>query len=469
MKKILSRLAAGEKLAESEALRAAMGAAARKRAEEMSWTRVARQYEGLYEELLSQPPPPRCSLPPKPLPELRLRAAMTPPAPQREVRAKDTRAVPHLAAWSVELRRQGLSHEAEMVEDALSAALPEHPDTHATRAAAAEAAWRWHDAVAHWDAFLGTCPDARRSTGLARKAICQARAGAFPAARRTLSSGAGGFDILLCAAEIATSFGTAADAAAAWHRCTSQYPDRIEGFLGLARQDLRLAKFAEADALLEHVRQIWPESAEAAALWARAADDRGDFALAEGRWRHVFAAHARREAILIAAARHFGLMADRASCEALCAGIDIDENVHSEVMLQFHVAGWAWDLAVDECRRLVQRRPAEVTQRLLHAELLMRRGTQEALQEALEALLMLRRLSPASIEIMPPLAHALIATGADEEAKVLIDAIPEERSDRQAELLRVWCRLMSAREQEGLGYWRAVFLAFGFASPLAEP
>lgn len=455
------------RLAGDHALRARMASAARSRAEALAWSNVARQYEAVYSKLMAEPVPmakPLVAavpdLPPISGPKTARGAvwAATPLA--------DVTAFASLSAWSDRLRREGLEAEAGMVVDALAAS---HPGLAATREALARAAaaeWRWFEAADQWDQFLRLCPEDRRGEVLAELAFAQAQTGAIVLAQATLAKGKGCFEALLATARLAEDFATPDQALAAWTDCSEQYPDRIDAFLGLAAHHLRQAQFDAAEELLDHLRRVWPDAAKVAALWARSADEAGlSRRIAAQRWDRVLTLHGSAPSVLLSCARHLGLSADLVACKALLAHVATDPCQQTEILLRYHIAGGDFVQAADQARQAVALRPADLAKRLRLADVLLRLGTQPAQAEALAILQYLQDHAPEAAILRASLAIALIATGDEGAAHSAIDALPEERTDAQAGLLRLWARVRSERDAAAQTHLRTLIVGFGYTMP----
>jgi len=366
-----------------------------------------------------------------------------------------------VTGWVAGLRDQGLTHEADLLGSALVRAMPQNSDSYEVRALAAEALWNWREAVEQWTGFLRRCPESRRSEGVTRKALALARGGDLTAARRSLEAGGKNLQSRLCAAAIETAFGSEQAARSLWQNCTFQFPDQIDGFLGLARLHLQQSRFDEAEALIDHIRKVWPESTQADLLWARSSDDRRDRQSAMARWRGVLAVHAGKADIILSYARHCGLWGLDQRLNEFLKTQDIGPQILIEARLRFHLSRGDIGAACEQAQMALIGSPRSLDFRLRLAWLLIRRGTAGAWSQAADLLQALQSYAPDEAHLFVPLALTLTATGREKEAEKLLATLSPDRLDAGAQWLRLWKMFLETENLEGLAIWRTLTFEFG--------
>lgn len=457
-------VAAIAKLSSDVNLRTRMAKAARTAAEQLAWGKVVEQYQTVYRSVWVEKNHRSVAIPMTRLPDLVHGASLKTISPdQNDLTLISTPTqFKTFTPWIEQFLRQGLVGEAAMMLQSLVVTAPQGCDASWARAVTAEYEWRWRDAERHWSHFIRSCPEEQRMAALIRKASCQAEASDLPAAGQTFASVRDSCEELRCSAALASRYASSKEALAIWKNYTILYPDQVSGFIGLASELLAQAQFDTADSLLNHARRVWPDDPELWILWASTAVNAGNVERAESRWSQVIARHGYLEAISVPYAWYLGISGKARVRDAFMKDANLNAKMQSEFLLSYYVAACDWASALDAGRQTVNHSIRDPSRRERYARLLLRQGSSAATDEAVEILSELHRISPRSAVVVPALARAFIAKEAAEAALALIESMPPERTDPKAESLRLWSRMLKAKNVEALRAWRAAFVGFGF-------
>ena len=291
-------------LADDQRKREQMGSNARRRAEELSWHSSARQYERLYENVLSGVPAPS--------PTRRQLGAAKAAVLQVSAIRNETSGIA-IQSRSIRTRHVSGKLALEYCDYAKAAfhfeacvnTIPDDYESLAGQAASAEARWKWSIATEQWQKVLRLAPAERAMEIKARIANCHVQRGDILAAKSIADDLRASFYGPATLARIA-ALSNQNEAGEYWSQCTIQYPEEINGFIGRAAHLIDRWKLDEAEKLLSHVVRVWPESAHASALWASNSGFFRDWETADMRWHAVLPRFGSNRAIREAYARYVG-------------------------------------------------------------------------------------------------------------------------------------------------------------------
>ena len=440
-------------------LRHEMGQRSRARAEELAWPNIIRQYELFYESLLRRAPSkgeikpavPRkvgsgAGHPEKMGPYLPLHLAVA--------RAVDSDS---MECRGYTLLQQGLYDRAKALFEALVTAHPRDHRGYAGLALTAEGQWNWSVAIKQWDKCRELATSENSIQAIARKAHCLVEMGKIDAARGLFQSIGDRFDGLEGLAHLLTLEGSFELASTRWEECTKQFPDQIGGFLGMAALFIDHGEYIEAEKLLSHVVAVWPDSKDAAVLWARCATDARELETADARWRNVLNRHASQLDVHAEYARHVAISNDPPPVITHL----VQHPVRlAEMLLQYHLARDDYEAAIEEARKLVEWEAQKLAPRLRLATLLMWCGSKEAQKDSLLIFQDLLRQSPESVLIKTHLIEACIRSDLESEARDLLSSIPAEDKRVGVEILRAWARHCENTDPAGCHCWQTIFFDF---------
>jgi glycosyltransferase involved in cell wall biosynthesis/tetratricopeptide (TPR) repeat protein len=442
--------------------RRAMGRRARQRGIDLDWRNAVVPYEELYAKLLSEP---------KRVTRERLALRDRLPAEREEdaeggasrpaflAPVADQRKLAGLDGWGHALLEANLRGEAAVLFRQLRVAAPDDYRGFAGSARVAEEEWNWAGATKLWESCLEIAPYENRVQAIVGKARCLAQTGSLGEATSLLSSIDETFEGLEGLAQIAALEGSGELALKRWERCVTQFPDRVEGFLGLATRLLKEDRFPEAEETIAHAVAVWPESAESRAAWALSATLAANWTAAGDRWKEVLPSlpgcpsHFAR-----GYARYLAVVGERAEVDKYLERIAHRPIASAAFAGAYALAGGDTEAAIAQACRLVDLDGDKPRNWARVAILLM---LQNEASTALSILLRISRRSPDSILVKVWLAAALIANGRNEEAASLLRSIPSEAGSAQVEIVRAWYEHHLAANAGAVAIWKAVFLEFG--------
>ena len=346
--------------------------------------------------------------------------------------------------------------EAFCLFESLAAAIPNDRRGHAGLAITAEQQWRWSKAIQHWDHCLAISKSVVDLQATARKAHCLTQIGSVEKAEALFGSIGDEFEGLEGLAQIATIQNAQPIAAKLWDKCILRFPDQISGFLGKARLLLSQEAYSEADALLSHIVLVWPESPEAAALWAQCALNAKKWDDAEARWETIMARRLVHRTIHIGYARYLAARGAPSVADAYIEILDDRPNARCEFLISYYLAGTDYGEAIKHAHDLVKLEPEVPWQQVQLASIFMLHGSTEKLWSALEILRSLFESSPDSIEVKLLLITALIQARINQTAKDLIRTIPGGERRVEIEVLRAWREYQLSNETVAKERWNGI-------------
>jgi glycosyltransferase involved in cell wall biosynthesis/predicted Zn-dependent protease len=450
-------------LQQDVALRHDMGRRARARAEELAWPRLIRRYESFYEDLLSCPPkfdqPNSIAVSTQigSAADIAEQANKYPRSSASEEGAADA---DYVASNGNSLLKAGLFSEAESLFQAQVSIFPDDHHWYAWLARTAECQWNWKAAVETWNKCLSLAPQESRIEAIAAKSHCLIQLGKVNEARELFESIADRFEGLSGLARIAQLEGAMETAGARWEECTIQFPDQISGFLEKATFYLDSGWFRAADALLNHVLSVWPDSKEACVLCTEAAVAEGDWGSAKVRWRTLLANHITDPTVCGRYGRHVATCNNSSEISAFVTGLADHPVARAAFLLEFHLARHEYDAAIEQAQRFVRWHPQKSLHRLQTAVLMMLQGSKEALRQALSLLHDLLGGSPESVLIKVQLIEAYIRSGLESEAKNLLKTIPTDDIRVEVEIFRAWARHHDKNDADAMLSWKILFFDF---------
>jgi predicted Zn-dependent protease len=327
---------------------------------------------------------------------------------------------------------------------------------YAGAAITAECQWNWPRAIELWDRCLGAAPEFGAVQSLSRKANCLVQIGRIREAKGILRDLTEHFEGLEGLAQISTLQEAPSAAIERWEQCTIQFPDQVAAFLGKAGVLLQSQQYGEADALLDHVVAVWPDSAAAGALWAQCATLAKDWDRARARWETVLARHSSHPDARKGYARYLAATSAEEAAKRFFAQLNDNAVALSEALLDFHLARDDLGRAVEEAHKLVLLESEKPWHWFTEAIFRMRHGTPESLNEATRILEDMHERCPVSVPVAVQLAEAYIRRNLGQRADELIRAIPDE--DRRAEvaILRAWASQREGRDLVAKQTWDAL-------------
>ena len=164
----------------------------------------------------------------------------------------DEQQTPILESRAYQLLDEGLYENAGVIFSMLAKQSPSERAGHAGLAWAAERQWRWKDAIHHWNDCIAL-GDHLRDDAVARKAACLVEIGKVQEASQLLSSVRHRPEAMEGLARLAALQQPQDMARQAWEDCITEFPGRIEGYLGKARFLISREAYDEADELLGRV------------------------------------------------------------------------------------------------------------------------------------------------------------------------------------------------------------------------
>lgn len=346
------------------------------------------------------------------------------------------------------LLNDGMFQEAA---DTFAAVLTTDSDArggHVGSAWAFEAMWDWRKAIGHWSrcAEVGSAADAKYS--LARTGYCLLQVGQVEQARAALALAGDEFIVFETLARIAEYQGGPQEAREAWQTCTSQFPDVPAGFIGHALFLFSRADYDFADELLAHVVEVWPESAEAAVLFAKCAVSAKRFDDAEQRWSAVIAAHPRAREANLGYIRYLVAINDETRIAAYLVAMEASSLRYAECLLEYHLAHDDLGQAADQARHVARLERQKPWHRTTLVGILMRHGGPDQLKEALKISVDLHLAAPESVAVKCQLAEALIRSDRRTDAETVIQSLPPGDRRVDVEILRAW--LAGTKEEAGV-------------------
>jgi tetratricopeptide (TPR) repeat protein len=339
---------------------------------------------------------------------------------------------------------------------------------HAGLAAVAGAQWKWRDAIEHWDQALQNETESPLSAWAAEKARALVEIGEVEQARQAFAELAARHpdDVLGLRglAEIATSQDEQEVALAGWDECVRHFPESPVGVIGKARLLFDRGKYDEAGDLVTSAAERWPASPEIAVLAGRCAQVSRGLAKAAPYWQKIPDDFIKDRSARRAYSYYLGQSNQRDSLEALSVYLSNDHRSLYECQLEFEL-GQENYLAAIKCAQLVLAvGPRDPSTRLHLAMILLREGSRENLESALDNLNDLLGTAPDAVSLKVVMAEALIRAHRPLEAIQIIDTVPLDEQRVDVVSLRVWSKHCRGDATAAKRLWRKVPRKRYFAS-----
>jgi tetratricopeptide (TPR) repeat protein len=322
----------------------------------------------------------------------------------------------------------------------------------------AERQWRWQEAIDHWEVCLSSAEAQLMPQIIAKRAHCLVQLGRLPEAKDLLQSVSADFEGVQGLALIAGVEESPVIERHYWQECMMQWPDRIEGHLGLGKLLLNQGRFVEAEGVLATAVATWPEHSEARVLWGVMATLDGKWHIATDRWNYIMREFPHDRKVRRGYANYLGNVLGREQADSYAAILSQDPIAAAEFLLEYSVSADDWEVAVaksEDLLRLSGRRP---TYLLLHSIILLEcpRRSAEHLQQALAILEFLRAHWPDAVEVIWWSVEALLRAGMHEQTIELIREIPAKYSPHSSNV----CQTILASSSSGRDFWKELFFGF---------